>query len=192
MITTNRRRADFSRSDAPNLNRNMNTEQRDSTIEITKHKIFNKTLSILENKRLRVTRTGQILHKKSEAFLTDTLEIVVDAPGALFYDLKQGGKLDLIGEARAVVVPNFILNALLCESLEKQFTRAQILASGAFVLIEGYLRLDVDEYHVRRGFMMPIIDAKSSLIVGLRVFRYPNDERPFVLKARNFNLGVKK
>ncbi len=189
-----------------------------NTAKIIKHKIFRDLFAMLENKRVRVVETAQILpfvlHNKvkgelhkSQGISIDEVtaieasilrdvesmldfETVRDAPSGLFFDLKQSGETDLIEAARAVAVPTLTLNALLCEALEKTFSRAQILASGAFILREGCIRLDVDECHVRRGFITPVIIG--GLITGLRVFRYPKDERPFILRGRNYDLGVEK
>jgi hypothetical protein len=188
--------------------------------KLVRHLIYSWLLFLLENRQIRLKDERQILpfilHKKTKQALVKTegysddgikniessvyrdvetmldYETVQAVPPELFYDLQQSGETYLIEKTRAVPIPNFILNALLCESLEKEFTREQLLATGVFVLVEGYLRLDLDENLCRRGFMLPAIDKKNGLIVGLRVFRYPKDERPFILHARNFNLGVKK
>jgi hypothetical protein len=218
MIKTNERYVAFTRSNTPNLKRKMSQEQSDSVIKITKHKILDELLSLLENKRIRSAQTKQILsdllHENTKRGLVETdgnsnsdvkniessifrdvktmpdYEIVRAAPSALFYDLTQSDETYLIEVARAVLVPNFILNALICESLEKNFTQSQILATNVFVKVEDRLRLDIDESHIKRGFIMPIIN--KGLINGLRVFRYLKDKHPFMVRARKHYLGGKK
>lgn len=171
---------------------------------ITRHRIYNRLLEMLSNPRIRHRRSGKVLpfaihpqtnlsnHAELEAeifyFATHhapDYEVVRDVPGALYFDLKQTGESDLIFTKRAVAVPNFILNALCCEALEKEFSRASILACNGFCLREGYFRLDLDETLVRRGFITPEIDEKIGLIGGLRVFRYSKDSRPFILRTRS-------
>lgn len=183
---------------------------------ITLHRIYNRLLENLANPRIKHRQSGvflpYILHEKTKSalmsiydfskteiaqieadifefaeFYAPDYEIIRDAPSALFYDLKQAGETDLIFSKRAVAVPNFILNALLCNALENEFSRADILACNGFILREGYLRLDLDERLVRRGFITPEIDTSNGLIIGLRVFRYPKDEYPFILRTRSKN-----
>lgn len=186
---------------------------------ITRHRIFNRLLEMLSNPQIRNRQTGMILnyilHEKTKnALLTDygftkadieeieadllefaehiapNYEVIRNVPSALFYDLKQSDETDLILKKRAVAVPNFIVNACVCDALEREFARSDILACCSFILVEGYLRLDLDEKHARRGFITPQIDSRSGFIRGLRVFRYPRDERPFILQSRtNSNLS---
>ena len=183
---------------------------------ITRHRILNRLLEMLSNPRIRHRQSGKvlpyILHEKTKtALMSDygfehadiakmeadifdfaeyhalDYEVVRDVPGALYFDLRQTNKTDLIFTKRAVAIPTSILNALVCEALEKEFARNDILACDGFVLREGYLRLDLDGKLVRRGFITPIADEKSGLIIGLYVFRYPGDERQFVLRSRREN-----
>lgn len=181
--------------------------------QLLRHRIFDRLLFHLENMQIRSVKTGitlpYILHPKTKQALLEnegfsmveienmensilrdaerfsSWEVIRDAPSALFYDLKQTGETDLLIEKRAVCIPNCILNALLCETLEKEFCRADILACDGFILREGCMRLDVDETIVRRGFMTPKINARNGLISGLLIFRYPKDKRPFVLRSRS-------
>jgi hypothetical protein len=85
-----------------------------------------------------------------------------------------------------VEVPNFILNACLCQELRNRFPRVELRACPGFIEREGCLRLDLDDHLSQRGFMMPVIE--TGLIQTLRVFRYPQDTRPFILKSRILNL----
>lgn len=180
---------------------------------ITRHRIYNRLLELLSNPRIRRRLCGEVLpfvlHEQTKAALlvrygfsqTDIskieaaifdfathyaldYEVVRDAPKNLYSELRREGREDLIFDCRIVGVPNFILNALVCESLEKEFSRSEILTCGGFVLREGYLRLDLDEQLTGRGFMMPVKVA-DGLITALKVFRYPVDERPFILKSRS-------
>lgn len=194
-----------------------NIEQTDY---ITRHRILNRLLEMLSNPQIRHRQSGKvltyILHEKTKtALMSDygfkhadiakmeadifefaeyhalDYEVVRDVPGALYSDLRQTNETDLIFKKRAVAIPTSILNALVCESLETEFSRREILACDGFVLHESYLRLDLDEKLVRRGFITPVMDGKSNLITGLRVFRYPRDEHPFILRSREnlYNSG---
>ena len=168
-----------------------------------KSAIYSKLLTFLEFRHVRHRRTGTVLpfifHPKAiipereklereildfAEFFAQHYEVIRDVPSALFFDLKQSGETDLIFAKRAVPIPNFILNASVCEAIQKEFSRDDILTCEGFILREGYIRLDLDEKHARRGFIAPEIDTKSGLIIGLRVFRFPNDNRPFLLRTR--------
>lgn len=130
-----------------------------------RHRIFDRLLFYLENKQFRFIKTGQtlpfILHRQTKKALRENLglspfeienaensimrdaenlaawEVTRSAPSALYFDLRATGETDLIWAKRAVAVPNFILNALLCEALEKEFCRPDILACEGFILREG-------------------------------------------------------
>jgi len=112
-------------------------------------------------------------------YVTPTLQW--DAPPSLYWHLKREGREDLIIEHCIVAVPNFLLNALVCEALEKSFPRHELLSCPGFILREGSLRLDLDDSLSRRGFMVPVM--RNGLIDSLRVFRYPNDIG-FTLRSR--------
>lgn len=143
------------------------------------HRIYDRLLFHLENKQIRVVRTGQklpfilheqiksnlspvVFHELEEAILADAekmsdYEVVRDLPPALHYELKRSGDESLIAANRIVAVPNFVLNAIVCAKLEKEFPRCAILGVKGFVLHRGRIRLDLDENHVRRGFMVPVV-----------------------------------
>jgi hypothetical protein len=166
-----------------------------------KHRIYNRFLELLSNARIRSIQSGKILpyifHPSAEmperaGLETEIIddaenylsnyEVVRDVPARLHNELRRGEK-DLIVNNRIVPLPGFILNALVCESLGKEFSRADVLACGGFILRENYVRLDLDETYSKSGFLMPV--KTNGLITALRVFRFPNDERPFILKSRN-------
>jgi hypothetical protein len=123
-------------------------------------------------------------------------EIVIDAPFQLF---KEFEKLDITNKLfniRAVAVPGKAQNALICAQLLKTFSAAQLLTVSGFVLIGSSgesgnnvesVRLDVGEHLCGRGFMMPVL--RNGLITGLKVFRSPDDEKPFILRSRSSNAG---
>lgn len=123
-------------------------------------------------------------------------ESVIDAPFHLFKEFEKLGVTDKLFDIRAVAIPGKIQNALLCEKLLKTFSAGQLLAIPGFVLIRSFdeagnqsesVRLDVDAHLCRRGFMIPVL--RNSLITNLKVFRYPDDEKPFILRSRNLNIG---
>ncbi len=123
-------------------------------------------------------------------------EIVIDAPFHLFKEFERLDVTDKLFDIRAVAIPGKIENALICEKLLKTFSAGQLLAVPGFVLIHSFdeagnqsesVRLDIDPHLCRRGFMMPVL--RNGLITNLKVFRSPDDERPFVLRSRNLNIG---
>ncbi|HRH40364.1 MAG TPA: hypothetical protein PKY82_01880 [Pyrinomonadaceae bacterium] len=82
-------------------------------------------------------------------------------------------------------IPNFILNALVCEKLVKLFGDLSIC--GCFRKdtsdLGEFWRIDIDEKLSRQGVFLPV-RSRDGYIYGLKVFRYPGDQRPFLLKAR--------
>ncbi len=123
-------------------------------------------------------------------------ESVIDAPFHLFKEFERLNVTDKLFDIRAVAIPDKIQNALICEKLLENFSAGQLLAVPGFVLIHSFdeagnqcepVRLDVDAHLCRRGFMMPVLPR--GLITNLKVFRYPDDERPFILRSRNLNIG---
>ncbi len=123
-------------------------------------------------------------------------EIVIDAPFHLFEEFQRLNVTDKLFDIRAVAIPGKIQNALVCEKLLENFSAGQLLAVPGFVLIHSFdeagnrsesVRLDIDAHICRRGFMMPVL--RNGLITNLKVFRYPDDERPFILRSRNSNNG---
>jgi hypothetical protein len=123
-------------------------------------------------------------------------EIVIDAPFHLFKEFEKIDVTDKFFDTRAVAIPGKIENALICEKLLKTFSAGQLLAVSGFTLISSFdeagnrrdsLRLDIEAHLCRRGFMMPIL--RRGLITNLKIFRYPDDERPFILRSRNLNIG---
>jgi hypothetical protein len=123
-------------------------------------------------------------------------EIVIDAPLHLFKALENLNATDKLFDIRAVAVPDETLNALICGKLLKTFSADQLLTVPGFVLTSSFdeagnrlesVRLDVDAHLGRRGFMMPVL--RNGLITNLKVFRSQDDERPFILRSRNPNIG---
>ncbi len=170
------------------------------------HNIYSRLISYLEQRQIRSKKTGNtlqyIFHETAnisdkqnlEAEILDfaefsalDYEVLRYVPNSLFYELKQQGETQIIAENRIVGIPNFILNACVCEALLREFPIDDLVACNGFILREGCIRLDVDETYVRKGFMMPFY--KNGLIAGLKVFRYPNDNRPFILKSRTSASG---
>jgi hypothetical protein len=84
-------------------------------------------------------------------------------------------------------VPNFILNALVCRRLTEKFGDLSICGCFRSIIFgqELFWRLDVDEKLSRSGLLMPVRSHTENLIYGLNVFRYPDDQRPFMLKVRS-------
>ena len=123
-------------------------------------------------------------------------EIVIDAPIHLFKALENSNATGKLFDLRAVAVPGKVQNALICAKLLKTFSAEDLLIVPGFVSISSFdeagnrsesVRLDVDAHLSRRGFMMPVL--RNGLIAVLKVFRSPDDERPFILRSRNSNIG---
>ena len=189
-----------------------------STRRIVDHQIYSVSLMLLENKQIRNIENRKllpnILHPQTVAALKSELpdeaigqiehsvlrdvenlrdyEIIQDVPYALYADLKNQDEANLIFDNRIVPVPNSILNACICEILQRRFSSEEILKCEGFVkkqvhaekgVLRSNIRLDIDNWLVRRGFLMPKIE--DGLIIGLLVFRYPNDRKPFLLRSRS-------
>ncbi len=123
-------------------------------------------------------------------------EIVIAAPFHLFKEFERLNVTDKLFDIRAVAIPDKIQNALMCGKLLENFSAGQLLAVPGLVFIRSFdeagnqsesVRLDVGEHLCERGFMMPVL--RNGLITNLKVFRYPDDERPFILRSRNLNIG---
>lgn len=79
-------------------------------------------------------------------------------------------------------IPNLTLNALICEKLAKRF--GDLSVCGCFYKIDDAWRLDVSEHLSRNGLFEAMRSHWNGLIYGLKVFRYADDRRPFMLKTR--------
>ncbi|MEZ5427296.1 MAG: hypothetical protein R2747_13585 [Pyrinomonadaceae bacterium] len=133
----------------------------------------------------------EIFHQVEFGFFPDW-EVRRTIPIELYRRLKKQGRADLTFDGRIVPAPNWILNALVCTELEKRFGRKTLLACEGFVEIharnpEGSgqisaVRIDIEDHFSKRGFLMPVL--RNGMAVGLRVFRHPGDERPFLLRSR--------
>ncbi len=176
----------------------------------TRHQIYSRFIFLMENRKFRSVKTGKqlpcILHERtkqaliseynytradiaaiedgiiSDAEHLSNWEILQDVPLALFHDLKMRGETNLIFVERIFGIPSFLLNELICIELQKDFSTADLLAVDGFILTEGCIRLDLDEKYSKRGFIIPIY--QDDLIFALKVFRYPNDNKPFFLRSR--------
>jgi hypothetical protein len=119
-------------------------------------------------------------------------EVWRSVPRGVFSELKKQNLEHLVFEQKIVGIPNGLLNALICSELSKRFSTVELKLCGCFVRIRDFdldggiceaWRIDLDENLSRRGFIVPVID-REKLIEGLRVFRYLNDSRPFMLRTR--------
>ncbi|MCA1623165.1 MAG: hypothetical protein LC778_05085 [Acidobacteria bacterium] len=185
----------------------------------TRHRIYDRLLMLLSNSQIKAKNTEAvlpyILHPKTKEtlrsehdysaadiaqlegqiindaeYLSD-YEVIVRAPAALYYEYKRTGETDLVFDSRIVPLPNTVLNALICEELQKEFARKTLLRCDGFVevraadergIVHKSIRLDVSGWIIKNGFMLPIYCG--GLITALRIFRHPRDERPFRLKSR--------
>lgn len=121
-----------------------------------------------------------------------TVHICYMAPRRLDSILQKEGRSDLMFDRRIVPIPGPILNAVVCQHLSERFTDWEMEIAGCFRQAvfgsEDDLptaicwRLDVDPWLCRQGFMFPVY--REGFIHGLKVYRYPRDERPFILRAR--------
>lgn len=115
-----------------------------------------------------------------------------DVPANLYYEREKRGDSDIIFDNRIVPVPGKILNILICTELRKHFSEEDLRACGCFMKIRDFgidgedcesWRLDISEVYAHRGFIIPCLN-RNGLIENLKVFRYPNDPRPFILRVR--------
>jgi hypothetical protein len=135
---------------------------------IKRHNIFRCLIVILRNERFE--------HK------SDYSSIVFDSPNLNFspnFGLLEAEEFFKLG---VCPIPNFVLNALACEKLAKHF--GDLSVCGCFIKVGRSWRLDIDQYLSARGLFLPIRSDHSCLIYGLRVFRYPDDQKSFILKIR--------
>lgn len=159
--------------------------------------VCRQTLLSATKAAMRADGMSEIEIAQFEASLVNTLmdhpqwTMTREAPYSLASILKRQGRERILEEQRIVAIPDVTHNALMCEHLLTLFTLSDVLAVPGFVmrsidLDNGQkaqsLRLDIDTTYARTGFIVPII--KKRRIIGLRVFRYPTDRRPFVLKSR--------
>lgn len=79
-------------------------------------------------------------------------------------------------------IPNSIFNALVCRELAKHFGNLSVC--GCFLKIGDVWRLDIDDYLSRKGLFLPVRSRQDGFIYGLKAFRYPDDQKPFLLKIR--------
>ena len=128
---------------------------------------------ILELQNARFERSG------------DFLDLVFDIPK--LPHSKNFGSLETsdLKNLGVCFIPKFILNALVCGNLAKRF--GDLTVCGCFVEIDKCWRLDVDENLSRNGVFLPVRERSSGLIYGLKVFRYPDDQKPFLLRTRGLN-----
>jgi hypothetical protein len=119
------------------------------------------------------------------------VEVMQDVPLALYLELKKLRQVPLIFNNRIVPIPGNITNALLCGIMAENFTESELRLCGVFTKIRGsdingepseVWRLDISPHYSRKGFILPIIER--GIIADLCVFRHPNDNRPFILRAR--------
>lgn len=117
-------------------------------------------------------------------------------PRALYFELKRQGRENTVFEKEIVPIPTGVENALICERMIETFSRQTLLSIPGFVerVVEDedfrvrVVRIDLDEWMARRGFLIPI--RKGGSITSFRVFRRPSDARPFTLRSREVGLNA--
>lgn len=189
----------------------------------TKHHIYSRLLELLSNPKIKPfvlhpnTKkvlqsedgfTNEQIHALEVQIIKDAeylpgYEVFRDAPAALYYALSRTDETNLIFENQIVPLPNDVLNTIVCTELQKELERKSLLACEGFIesratdgngVIRKTVRLDfdVDSKIIGRGFMLPVY--RNGLISALKVFRHPEDAKPFILRTRkeHFDLEVKK
>ncbi len=130
----------------------------------TKHKIYDRLLTLLSNPKVKAKKTGlvlpYILHPLTKQSLMSEhgytaqeiaelegqiiqdadenltgYEVLRDAPAALYHALEQNS--DWIFDNRVASLPTPAQNALVCEALQKEFARKVLLACDGFVEHRG-------------------------------------------------------
>jgi hypothetical protein len=118
-------------------------------------------------------------------------EILQDIPRNLANNLRKVDLDHLIFEQRVVAVPNNITNSIICDQLATRYSEDELESCGCFVSVIDsehddpdckFWRLDVGDHLIRNGFLMPKIE--DGFIAGIWAFRHPNDQKPFLLRAR--------
>lgn len=180
-----------------------------------RHAIYDRLIAILENRTLQHAESGEILRyvrslklkellraegiseleiDQGESSLINDLEthpcwnVLCDVPSGLYHQLEYTGQDDAIFKHRIVPVPDDVRNIRLCRKLLTMFDRSDLLATPGFVDRDGELRLDIDTHLPHHGFIVPVI--RKGLIDALRVFRRPDDTRPFLLRSRGVGLNA--
>lgn len=140
--------------------------------------------------------TQKDFHELEQSILTDADDlrnavVLRDTPRNLYSEMEKQNLQHLIFENRIVAVLSETSNALICAALLKWFSESDLKLCDIFIKIRNFdidgeiresLRIDLEKYLEQRGFLIPIM--QNGLIDGLNVFRHPNDERPFRLRAR--------
>lgn len=138
----------------------------------------------------------QLENAQAESQLLDTADcmrnLVVKqlVPSALHFELSPYGQQDQIMDNRIVPVPNHKQNLATCEKLMALFSELQLLSVPGFgrgrVLYDGTrthtLYLNLSSALAEDGFIVPV--RQKGRISGLRIFRNPHDEHPFILKSK--------
>jgi hypothetical protein len=150
----------------------------DPDIKCVRHAIYDRVITVLQNRRVKLLKSILSVCPKHDVPVN---ELEIDAPAALYNQLRRSGETHLIEQARAVLVPGFVLNACICEDLQRRF-RVDLIACPGFIYRGQEVFLDIDSRHVRRGFLVPVY--RGELISCLKMFRHPGDERPFMLRSR--------
>jgi hypothetical protein len=146
-----------------------------------------KQFSAITAKKLTKVREKifAIIAAKSRQFSSDLLKIVElpKLPYSKNFSELDEDDLNTLG---VCYVPNFILNALVCEKLAKHFGDLSV-CKCFYKLSDNTWRLDVDEKLAKNGLLMPVQGRFNGLIYALKVFRHADDPRPFFLKLRGAN-----
>jgi hypothetical protein len=140
---------------------------------LLRHKIYDRLVAYLENRSACLVPDG---------YNQLVLQVIKDAPKVLYKRLELSGQEDLAFTCRIVEIPSRLANIFCCKELESSYGRLQLLHTPGFTLCRSMVLLDVDERWRRAGFMLP--HYEGGLITGLKVFRRPDDSRPFLLRTR--------
>jgi hypothetical protein len=79
-------------------------------------------------------------------------------------------------------VPSEIENIIFSNKLQKKF--GDLSVCGCFYKTEDSWKLDVSPYLARSGLLFSVRNKRTGLIEYLRVYRYPDDQKSFLLQLR--------
>jgi len=128
------------------------------------------------------------------------VRVLVSVPSSLHREVKNigGDPLEIVKHS-IVPIPGELTNMFICEALQKRFSIRELGLCNIFTTstinrdgIEfNSMRIDVEPWLSKQGFFLPVRNSDGQ-IYALKVFRYPKDKRPFLLRSRGSIMGLEE
>ena len=139
------------------------------------------------------------IHEKGMEHIFRDSEIGIDVPPVLHLQmLIDGDDPLLLVKHQIIPIPNLEQNIMVSKRILRVLTPKTLDRVDVFVQEKnqfgdetGDIIIDIDWRYSAQGFMVPCFSRKR-LIYGLKVFRYPGDPRPFMLRKRTNKLLARK